>query len=345
MLMFKDKRDTSLSLVRTDGVDTVNFILYRDTLVVVDANINPDHALSQFRYVIGSIHGKIQDMVSMGIMGNDDIYYRIPGSQHYINRSYNRIELKMLGHFENLYYMIPMVINRNMVEIKLLPKSSKNDTAEYTIGTLSMEMLYNIARHFIHIPKALFTDDAKDAIKKWYSKIRFVKQDDILHPILVGEDVAFARFKNRKDEEVVIGIPPEHPYIIVKKSYLEDVPDIKSGLSEYKVIYKYLEFSPTMPVDSSLNGYYMFTNRIDYSNMLYLPVNTYETASQSRYTRDPIYMIMSALRGGRTEEKFSLSILNDSTNNINWISSDSIYGATSIIKYGSAEYVNRIRRS
>lgn len=345
MLMFKDKRDTSLSLVRTDGVDTVNFILYRDTLMVVDATINVDHALSQFRYVIGSIHGKIQDIITMGIIGVNDVYYRIPGSQHYINRIYNRIELKMLGHMENLYYMIPMVVNRNMVEIKLLTKSSKTEIGDYTIGSLTMEMLYNIARHFIHLPKVLFTDDAKDAIKNWYSKIRFVKQDDILHPILVGEDVAFARFKNRKDEEVVIGIPPEHPYIIVKKSYLEDVPDIKSGLSEYKVIYKYLEFSPTMPADSSLNGYYMFTNRIDYSNMLYLPVNTYETASQSRYTRDPIYIIMSALRGGRTETKYSLNILNDSSDNVNWISSNSIYGATSIIKYGSAEYVNRIRRS
>jgi len=343
MLHFRHKNDTSHPLVDTSGLDKVTIIAYRDLLVVV-ASSNPITViLSQLRCIFGSTNGKLSDAINFGLVLPTSVYYRIPYSDTYINKEYNRVSLRSIEGKDVPVFMMPMIIDTDKYQVNLERHHDGHDILETNIGTHNLHNLFMFARHFIHLPKILYTPDNEGRIKRWYSKIRFVTKNKVTHPILVGEDVLFANYISETGDKIELGISPEYPTVLIKKCTPEEPGESgKLVLSKYAWIYKYLEFSYTLPSDSCLTGYIAFDTEITMQGLVHLPIGSF---GRNLEGKDPIYMIASAIIGGRTEKECCLSLDKLDKNKITWVDAENIYGPDSVILDYEDEYMSKIIRS
>lgn len=343
MLRFRHKHDKSLPLVDTSGLDNVTIIAYRDLLVVVNSATPINSLLTQLRTIFGSTNGKLSDAIKFGLVGPNDVYYRIPLTDSYINKEFNRITLFSFNGSNIPVFLMPMIVDIDTYKITLEVRYDPEDTLKYSIGTHTLRQLYLISRHFIHIPRVLNTPDNKERIVDWYQRIRFVIKNDVMHPILVGDKVLFADYTTDNGDRIELGISPEYPTVLVKKcTPTESGESGKLVLSKYTWIYKYLEFSYTLPGDACLTGYIAFDNEITYNAMIHLPMGSF---GRNLEGKDPIYMLATALKGGRTEERCCLSLDKLDKTTVAWVDADNIYGPDSVILDYKDEYMSKIKRS
>lgn len=344
MLYFRYKLDTNYSDVDISGLDSVTIIAYRDLLLTVDNKKPLNALLSQLRIIFGSPTGKLKDAVKFKLLDPVDIFYRIPFTDTYINLEYNRITLKSASYAPIPIFTMPIALDKEKFEIKLELRHEPEDTFDLFIGTHKLIDLYRFARYFIHIPKIFANEETKPRVQAWYSKIRFVTRNRIEHPILVGDNVLFADYtSNDTGHRIELGISPEYPTVLIKKCTPAEPGETgKLILSKYAWLYKYLEFSYSLQSDFCLTGYIAFDNEITRYGMIHLPICTF---GRNLEGKDPIYMIASAVVGGRTEKKCCLSVDKLDKNKIFWVEADNLYGPDSSILDYQDEYMSKIQRS
>lgn len=343
MLYFRHKNDTSRPLVDTSGLDKVTIIAYRDLLVVVSSSNPIAVILSQLRCIFGSTNGKLSDAINFGLIQPNSVYYRIPYSDTYINKEYNRISLHSIEGKNIPVFMMPMIIDIDKYQIDLERHYDGHDILETHIGAHTLHNLYMFARHFIHLPKILYTPDNEPRIKRWYRRIIFVTKNNVTHPILAGEDVLFANYTSETGDKIELGISPEYPTVLIKRCTPEESGESgKLVLSKYSLIYKYLEFSYTLTSDACLTGYIAFDTEITMAGLVHLPIGSF---GRNLEGKDPIYMIASATIGGRTEKDCCLALDKLDKYRITWVDAENIYGPDSVILDYEDEYMSKIIRS
>lgn len=341
MLNFRGK--DNVKIVYDTGIDTVHIIAYKDMLIVVDKKEPINTLLDHLRAIFGNKSGSLTDLVNFGVIEQCSVFYRVPFTNRYINCKYNRISLQHPKGGDIPRFMLPIILDLEMINVILEPNIGKDELVSNFIGELTVEQNYLIARHFIHIPLALFIDENKENIKAWYSKIRFVTRDKITHPILIGDDILFASYVNKDNKTIELGISPAYPNIMIKRCSPDDYgPEGKLVLSKYEYLYKYLEFSYSLPPEQCLTGYIGFTGRFTYDSMVHLPVGSY---GRNLEGKDVVYMIASAMVGGRTEKNCCFSVDKMDQRLVHWVDSENIYGTDSIIMDYKDEYMSKITRS
>lgn len=344
MLYFRYKMDTYQVDVDVSGLETVTIIAYRDLLVTVDVNKPLNALLSQLRIIFGSPAGKLKDAIKFGLISATDVFYRIPYTDSYINSEYNRITLKSPTNENIPVFMMPMAIDREKFEVKLELRLDPDDELDLFIGKHMLKDVYRFARYYIHLPKIFDNEENKERVQAWYSKIRFVTKNRMEYPILVGDNVLFADYiSENTGHRIELGISPEYPTVLIKKCTPADPGETgKLVLSKYTWLYKYLEFSYTLPADFCLTGYIAFDTEITQGGMIHLPIASF---GRNLEGKDPIYMIASALSGGRTEKKCCLSVDKLDKSKVLWVESDNIHGPDSSILDYQDEYMSKIQRS
>lgn len=326
-----------------------NYIAYRHVVLAIPKDVDVSTEVMDLLRRIFFSNLKFDILYNKEIIVPENVFYRIPCEHRYINNTGDILELSSDAKAKQIeVFPVPQVIKHDDYEIILKPRDAE-ELQSYAIGNYSYKHMYKLAKYKVYIPNQLIklTGDiiiVPDNIKRWYKNIEFVFDNNGYEvPILVGDDISFAKYPDENGDIIELGVSPEYPNITITKLHADDLERSKLSklLSErYRAVYKYMIFSSTMPKDI-LSGYIMLPITLNHDGIQHMEITGF---GRNLEGVDPLYLISSALYPGRTKNRPAIKINVDDHYKlrVKWQEGSNVRGRLRLLEYGD-DFIRKIK--